>query len=463
MCDCDFTKAFLKQLFDIGKSSGSLISQALGLFRLFQKISALKSFSAHFSNDCLKMFNWASKLIKIFNELLHLKTLTDLEEFTMYSFSFPLMILVFISGLISHMFLIPSFLLYGACVMIGLGFGYIKINLSAAIGCPIAGAIIIAIFIWKFTALFDIFDDVQSIIPFTFSLVAGLLTFTLISYPITHKNFITGAFTFILLGVVAVISLIVEFIFICVNSARKKLDFDSYLTKIISFGLNCLLLFIIPATESFTNLMQSESYKNNWSCILGYIFVPLFIPIFTTFCFVYFKVPDTIDKYRDCSISFFDYNPLFIFEIIDIIKQIIFAIVASYDILWCCIALEIAWFISIFVFRPFKNISDYFLQAGDSLIIFIEYGSILHNSYHENNYFTFKKALAFVIIACIPAILSIYTFFIFDFEPDEKEEEKQTLDEIGFLINIITPFAFLFYGFSLPLNIISCDYDYNYH
>ena len=55
---------FLKHLFDCGNSAGSIISEAFELLRTFQKFSGTKTFTVHFSKDCLKMFSWASSIVE---------------------------------------------------------------------------------------------------------------------------------------------------------------------------------------------------------------------------------------------------------------------------------------------------------------------------------------------------------------------------------------------------------------
>ncbi|KAK8846994.1 hypothetical protein M9Y10_019568 [Tritrichomonas musculus] len=53
----DFNRAFFKELLGIGTNAGSLIIEAISIFKTFQRMSATKTFSVHFSKDCYKMFS----------------------------------------------------------------------------------------------------------------------------------------------------------------------------------------------------------------------------------------------------------------------------------------------------------------------------------------------------------------------------------------------------------------------
>lgn len=50
-CQKSFIFIFVTELFGIGNSAGSLISEAIGLFRTFQRLSATKAFAVHFSKS----------------------------------------------------------------------------------------------------------------------------------------------------------------------------------------------------------------------------------------------------------------------------------------------------------------------------------------------------------------------------------------------------------------------------
>ena len=47
----------IKELFNIGNSTGSLISEIISLFKTFQMLSSTKSFQVHFSKDYLRVFS----------------------------------------------------------------------------------------------------------------------------------------------------------------------------------------------------------------------------------------------------------------------------------------------------------------------------------------------------------------------------------------------------------------------
>lgn len=120
-------------------------------------------------------------------------------------------------------------------------------------------------------------------------------------------------------------------------------------TKIIAFLVNCLSLLIIPSTESFIIVMKGH-YTKKWSFILAYIVVTLIIPILTTFLLVKTNYSEICDKYKTSKCCKRN-NCYCYMEIVDIIKQIGYSIVATYDIPWACIGFEAVWFILIIILR----------------------------------------------------------------------------------------------------------------
>ena len=63
-CACnDFVSLFFGQLFDIGGSAGSIFIEAINLFRIFQRLSATKSFTAKWTNFCTAYFKVTITLV----------------------------------------------------------------------------------------------------------------------------------------------------------------------------------------------------------------------------------------------------------------------------------------------------------------------------------------------------------------------------------------------------------------
>lgn len=95
-CNCPFCRLFLSQLFEIGNSAGSLIGEAVNLFRTFQRLSATKTFATKFSSECEGMFSWATDLVKNIISSFQIQPFKDIELFWLYTVAIPLLILTFI-------------------------------------------------------------------------------------------------------------------------------------------------------------------------------------------------------------------------------------------------------------------------------------------------------------------------------------------------------------------------------
>lgn len=123
----NFFLCFITELFDIGNSSGSLISEAIGLFRTFQKLSATKTFSIHFSKDCLKLFSWATNIFEIVLSNFYFRVFSDIELFYVINFVIPLLIITFIILIdCVYQFYIIFVALIIPFSVLGFGFAYIK-------------------------------------------------------------------------------------------------------------------------------------------------------------------------------------------------------------------------------------------------------------------------------------------------------------------------------------------------
>ena len=146
MVQCDlFQRSFFSQLFDIGSSAGSLFNEVLGIFRTFQRFSAAQSFSTRYSDQCRKMFEWAKNIYGSLMSFIEMDPLTDFEFFYIYTFAFPLMMLVFISAILSNYNIILYFFVYGLFLMLGIGIGYIGVNTAIAVSLIIISTIMLII------------------------------------------------------------------------------------------------------------------------------------------------------------------------------------------------------------------------------------------------------------------------------------------------------------------------------
>ena len=98
------------------------------------------------------------------------------------------------------------------------------------------------------------------------------------------------------------------------------------------------------------------------------------------------------------------------------------------------------------------------MTFGNSIVIFISNGAVLYSNYNDSAVFSLKVSLILVLIACLPAILSLYLYFIIDFQRDFKELSSDSVSEmdegtfkISLILTIVTPIAFFFYGTNISL------------
>lgn len=136
--------------------------------------------------------------------------------------------------------------------------------------------------------------------------------------------------------------------------------------------------------------------------------------------------------------------------------------------------LEVIWVILIVSLRPFQNKSDYSLSLGNSLIMFISNGAMLYSSLNDDVIISFGVSIVFVILACIPAIASLFIYFVYDFATEDDDDDGESSEDVDDIedksddpgiknwsnraiynlsnsILALTPIAWTFYGFSVSL------------
>lgn len=457
---CPFVKLFLTQFFDFGYNCGSLISEALGLFRTFQRVSATKSFSAKFSPECLEMFSWAKNLINILTTYFQTVPLTDFEYFNVYTLIIPMVILTLLSSALSEGFYYYC-IAYGLFITLGCGLGFLGIN-SVAAGLMITFSLILIIFGLIFKncpcceccLCFQVFrkkeDDEEiynisdmSIPKFIICTPPVFCAFYLMMIPIMIERVNLTNILSIIVGSLIGFCILMIFIDICIIERFVSVSLGD---NLINFLSNCLSLLIIPSTEKFIELMKGP-YNKDWRIIISYIAISLLLPVAITLINILSKHQSIVEKYKD------DHSFFYFIELIDIIKQLIYAILAGYDIVWGCLAIEIAWIIFIFIIRPYKDYSEYILTVGNCLVTTISNIAILCAIYKKIQRFNFAASISLVVIACLPAIISMYVFFILDFgvDDDDDDYEYKPLIYVGYFTRIITPIAWFFYGLNIPI------------
>lgn len=459
-CKHTFFGAFIRELFSIGKSAGSLIKEALSLIILFQRISATKSFSAKFSKECLDMFKWAANLMEYFAKWVRTTPLGEYELFTLYVFIFPLTIMIFISSSISSKHLLFGIFLCGSLIMLGSAFAYLSFDkmMAAYLGVP-ASAVIVILLIIKLCSCCIKKCQHKKIrikgnkkLKLTFSVLSASLIFFLLMIPIMDER---GHLSNVICIIVLVLVIACFAFEIFVDFWLKDLILQVG-KKFLSFLIECFATLIIPSTESFISIIQGN-YHGYWQCIISYIVISLLIPIALTLAMIIYQHPDIEDKYKAPDSCFNIIAPYF--ELIDIVKQVIYAIISAYDFIWGCVVIEVIWVILVIVFRPYNNVSDYSLTFGCSLIVLIANCAVLYSNYHNSPVFSFKVTIILVILAIIPAIVSLYLFFIFDFNSDDYDESSSLEDseinestfKLGMIANFMTPVAFFCYATNITI------------
>lgn len=476
----NFTKEYFKQFFGIGYSSSSIISEAFDLIKVFQKISSNKCFTIHLTNDGSKLFSWTVNLFEMILSNFYFRFFYGIERFYFINYIFPTILLLFIFFFFCNfkfiLFLIFCFL-FG---ILGFGLGYINFNIKISLCFIIPSIVFIAIFIigyyfmFKNHTNFDFFCLKKRIglYPFSKTIILSLIIFSLMMLPFFINNmYLVGSYLFICLLILIILFIIESILIFFFHRKNQKLidkdelkkmnddeviNYDGFYVENISLLItNILTIFFIPSTNIFFEHICNSKYNNNWICIIGYICFGLSIPIILTLFCVINKNPTICEKYKT--------NFYIFVELIDLIRQIDYALVSANDVTWACLFIEITWILFIFILRPYINYSEYCLQAGNSSIVFIISIISLIYQYRTGYQISFLSSVAIVIVALILPTLSLYLYFLYDFiqtfddteDNSEKAENKRV--KINFSINSlyyiknILPFAFISYGIFIPL------------
>lgn len=468
-CECPFFKLFLSQLFEIGNSAGSLIGEAINLFRTFQRLSATKTFIMKFSSECNGMFDWAKDMIKIIISSLQARPFTDFELFWIYTISIPIFIVSFVSSLFNGYKQYRYFFLWAPFVIFGMGISMLSMGWIAYLVAGSGIAWFLIIIISYFACLKKKFAEVdkknsellevQNNLHFTVSLLSSFTLLTVTLIPVLLSRKVLSVIIVIFLGSISVLSFFVEFVENCCYPEKQKSHFKTFAVRIVAFAISCLSLLIIPSTQNFAELMKGF-YANKWNCIIGYLGITLIFPIVTTFFMIKTRFQGVCEKYKKnkSKINWYCYV-----ELVDIIRQVVYAIVAAYDLPIVCICIEIAWFILILISRPYCNVSDYSLSFGNSLVVLMSNSAAVYSNYRSWGLFSFKTTVIFVIVACIPAVVSAYLFFIFDFntKPDKSKNKKVNdgnLRAIYLISSIVGPAICFIIGSNLVIIIGGINY-----
>lgn len=473
-CDCKFFKLFILQLFDIGKSTGSLVGEIINVFRIFQRSTASESFSLSFSKDYLKIMKWATNLVQIIaSDFISTKKLTTYELFLMYSCIIPITLLFFLCSLVLGPWIAYYLIPYLFFLLFGVGLGFIGINKIAAISCLIIGAFfIISIFLSMKKQIFRIGcfkaskEKRMKMIINRFK--SGGFQFTLAMLPTVFIFVIHIIFAFLFNNekfaqtcvIIAYAILIIVFLLelftknLCCCKKKMLLQYEKINIKMMILLVNFFSIIIIPATENFAELIKDD-YKKQWRIIVGYIALAALFPLIMIFMLIRGNFPDICEKYKRSKCNSFNWYPYI--ELLDFAKQIAFAIASAYDINYGCIGIEVAWIVFIISLRPINGISSYSLLLGESLVMIVTNSVAIYQKSHIDHTFNFAVTVFFVALCCLPAIASLYLYFIFDFNTgvDSKDDEnKYDSESIVKAISItywLIPFGLIFLGMFYPI------------
>lgn len=407
-CSCSpFVSLFLGQLLDFGYNCGSLISEAFGLFKTFQKISAPPSFTISFTPECSQMFLWAKNIIDKITFIANTIPLTDFENFSLYTLIIPVTILMYWSFIVTPNFYLYC-IVYGIFLTLGVGFSFIGISFIIPFVLISFSSIVIIIGIsLRFCecamccSCFQIFskrdeDDIDLIHDIEMpTILFGFGPTFLIFYLLMIPTMISrNRLTIVISVLFSILTVIYFILFLIINCWLKISEVPNVCTKLISFMTNILSLLIIPSTEKFIDLMKGP-YSNNWRCILSYISLSLLLPLAITLLNI-FSSHQSISKKYNNKRKFHYY-----IELIDIAKQLLYAIFAGYDIIWGCLFLEIAWATFILIIRPYNDLSEYTLTIGNSIVPCISNSTILYLNYQKSNRINFPISLIYMILNII--------------------------------------------------------------
>ena len=482
-CATEILVLYIKQLFEIVDSPGSIFGESINLFLSFQKSSATHSFITRFPIKTRNMFRWASNIVQMLSDKLANTPFNAFDLFQLYSLVFPLFILSFITALVMGFWFCIGIFIYALFLLLGVGLGYIGIDKSVVLGCciPVAAVVALMLMGWLCSADFsscckrkqqvenestdDIKEDDDEEVkqqeekmffydgPFRFiiALLPAIVILVYTMYSITMYRYNLGTFIAIFSLSILALTLIIELILYYGKcKCIKTFDSNKYIKKIIIFLAKVLSLLIIPSTENFIDMMK-EDYENKWGCILGYVVVSLILPIGIDLIFILTKHIQTINDYKFREgFNFYPY-----IELIDTLKQIGYSVSAAFDIPSACIAIECVWIVFILILRPYAKYSEYPSNLGQSLCSIIANSIAVHHA-NTGQQINFAGATTLVILNCLPSISSHFIFYIFDFEVDIRKVEKEetisfsTLGTITLWSILVSPFAWFVYGVNFP-------------
>lgn len=500
----------LWHILGFAQSSHGLIKDVIDLLRIFQRLSASRTFYARLSGDCIQLYQWAIDFIStIFEAIIPKEHLSMYELFQLYC----LVSTVFLANLIlilltHHQFInyIPINLL---SLLFGVGFGYVGVQgqwavimLSVASGVALLTIICYNIhalrLISEYLCLFpfnirklvntkaeDLAKDLtkKGFVKFTMMSIAAGIVFASASFAIIIKHRVIGFYIIIIISGIIVLTFVIELIKNHLDgeseedSEKKQtsnnktqnqgIDEQSQSNSkikdkiklkaqdhVVDFTMQMVSLCIIPSTELFANLM-STNFGARWCVVVSFLALTVILPIIITLILLWCDYESLTDQYRDIDL-FFCCCDIKYLQVVDIIQKVAYALLATFDISSGCIALEIAYLLLI-IRCPYNNVSDNVLAIGETLVLIVaNIASIL-----GSKVFSFEVSISVFAAAWVPVVLATILYFLRDFEnaitaelhdPDH-EIETDSFKNLSFSFVILAPLSWLFFGTNLRLMI----------
>lgn len=441
---CRVFKQVCNELLSFADSNRSLIKDAIDLFRIFQRVSASRTFYARFSSDCYKLFEWATDFIAMISDAIVPK-----EHFSMYEL-FQLYCLasnIFMANFILILFTSNKFItfipFFGLAILFGAGYSYAEYNakyvvILVAVACGItifSVAGIIIPYIPCFTYLFCSFyrgiqritEDGATVInrrgflKLTMMMVAGAIVFSTATSPIMFRHRVIGIYFCIVMSAIIVCAFIYEIFIYLFKKPLKISNLIQLVNKIID-------LCLVPGTETFIQLVLT-SFGVQWNVVVSFVVLTVIFPIVITVVLIISGYEDLTDTYKSDKCC--DYRYI---EIVNHFHRIVYAMLAALDIPYGCIGVEGAWLLLIIIIRPYNSYSDTILNMGESIIMILGNTAAVAGS----GFFSFEVSILFVALATTPVIFSVIAYFAFDFEVPRLEDEK-SMDDLDGNKEIIPP------------------------
>ncbi|KAK8892894.1 hypothetical protein M9Y10_030145 [Tritrichomonas musculus] len=455
----NFNSEFFKELLGIGDSAGSLIKEGIGLLRSFQRMSATKTFTIHFSKECYKMISWVKNILESILAKIYIRQLSEFELFYCYNYVFPTVIITFITLFVVTNRFYYLLIINAIFTALGFGFGYINYSYKIALCIIVPGFIIGAIIFYLIfrgcigRKFFELIHIERFVFPFSFAVFNSLIIASILLLPFFMKNlYSVGSCLFICLILIVVV-FIIEIIVGCIHHFNKMSDY--FMFRIPLLASEILTLFYIPTVEHFVSIMTGD-YKKNWNCIIGLIsfgfLLPLFVIIITSQTIAVRK------KYRN--------RKCIIYEVLDMFRQIAYAFVSAFDIPYACIGIECFWLILTIFPHPYNDKSEYSLQIGNSLILIISNIIVIAYDKLKMGLLSFYFSIIIIAVACVPAIMALFLFFKYDFDIEEASEDSERKKAPSIIIAILltgyNPISWMFFGMIIPV-IVEYFNDYYSH